>query len=521
MKAKPLKNLASSRLVEPEIDDGVVLPSGEFGINFVAALGNYPDNGLKVWIAPWPGKALGDRVELLLNNRMIDQQVISDTVEVAERTTLWVPPGAMQSGAHTLTYRVTTRDQMAETFAPALQLLVKLDIPGGDNADPVHGQHRALYMSVAAHLLIDGVTASNVGDGVDITVAANPETATLLPYPNMADGDVCTLSWGGLLIFSPTVTQAHIDDPQRHPLLIHISRETILKARDSGAEGLDVSFCVTDLVGNVSAGWCTPMRIKVRLGKSSLPAPIISKTCSSDLHLSSLRGEDLVVLVWAESATDFQHKDVIILNLSGISVEGEVVTSQNRQIIVGTPPTVVFARIPSAAARALVNTQATCFYSVERGGVIVQSSLRRFVNIIGESEYLASPVAEDEEEGTLDPALAGIEVNIPFNTTTRAGHAIALDWFGVRADLSTYNPELDWYRPSADEVADRQGFFIPVAGKHLRTLAGGTLVLAYEQLRMKGDEVLSRRSLVAERLKVGELVERVDAGEACFLGSGI
>lgn len=521
MIAQPLQNLASPALPEPQICDGLQLPSGELGINFAAALGNYPEHGMKVWIAPWPGKALGDKVELLLNNRMIDQQVISEAVEVTERTTLWVPPRAVQSGSHTLAYRLTRRDQMVETFAAPLQLLVKLDIPGGDNLDPLHGQHSALYMDIAGEILRDGVTTDNVGDGVDITITARPDTDTLLPYPNMAEGDVCTLSWGGLLIFSEAVTQAHIDDPLENPLVIHVSRETILKARDTGPEGLQVSFSVADQVGNVSAGGCPPARVKVRLGKSPLPAPIISKTSGSDLHLDSLRGEDLVVQIWAESINDFCHRDVIILHFAGVSAEGESICSQNRQIIVGTPPTVVFARVPSATARALANTQVTCFYSLERNGMIIQSSLRRFINVVGETEHLASPIVEDEEEGTLDPALAGIEVNIPFNKTARAGHVFALDWLGVRADLSTYNPELDGYRPSAEEVRDRQGFFIPVAGKHLKTLAGGTLLLSYKQLRIEDDEVVSRRSLDAQLLKVGELVQHLDADEACFLGSGI
>ena len=78
MIAQSVKNLASPALPEPQICDGLQLPSGELGINFAAALGNYPEHGMKVWIAPWPGKALGDKVELLLNNRMIDQQVISE-----------------------------------------------------------------------------------------------------------------------------------------------------------------------------------------------------------------------------------------------------------------------------------------------------------------------------------------------------------------------------------------------------------------------------------------------------------
>ncbi|RON49102.1 hypothetical protein BK666_07460 [Pseudomonas frederiksbergensis] len=507
MLTQPSINLAPQALIEPQIPDRteLQLPSGEWGINLAAATGNHPEKGLKVWIPVWSQKGVGDKVELLLDNAMIDQHVISDAVEVNVRTTLWVAPEAIEAGSHTLSYRVTRLNQAPEPLESPLRLLIKLDVPGGQDQDPEEGRHSGLYMEIDPEILRDGVNEDNVGDGIDITIKAKPGAPSKIPYPDIAVGDVCTLSWGGHYVFSAPVTQDQIDKPDLNPLVIHVSKQTILDTKDTGPEGLAVTFRVKDRVDNVSTDWCEAAHIKVKLGTSPLPAPIISNTDGYDLHLDTLEGEDLQVMVWAESIDEFKHEDTIIVSLAGNTYGGEPQLTQVRQTINNTPPTLVFLKLPNVAARALAKTQVSCYYAVERNGAIVQTSPSRFINFIGEIEQLAAPLVEDEEDGSLDPDLTNIEINIPFNKDFAVEDAIELNWFGLRPNLSTYNPELEWYFPSEDELQAEEGFFIPVEGKHLKTLEGGTLTLSYNQLRAgEGDDIIRRPSLEAQTLDVGE-----------------
>ncbi|XVN16681.1 hypothetical protein QZH47_13540 [Pseudomonas corrugata] len=106
MLTQPRKNPAPLALLAPEIPGRSEqdLPSGEWGLNFAAVLGNYPIKGLKVWIPGWPitGTGIGDNVKLLLNGGQVDQHTITQPVEVGERVTLWVAPGRLQTGSYEL-----------------------------------------------------------------------------------------------------------------------------------------------------------------------------------------------------------------------------------------------------------------------------------------------------------------------------------------------------------------------------------------------------------------------------------
>jgi len=99
MLVQPPKKLAPQFLLEPIVPDRTEppLPSGEWGINLAAAQGNYPEKGLKVWIPVWAQQGLGDNVDLLSNGTIVDHHVISETVEIKERTTLWVAPENLES----------------------------------------------------------------------------------------------------------------------------------------------------------------------------------------------------------------------------------------------------------------------------------------------------------------------------------------------------------------------------------------------------------------------------------------
>lgn len=517
MLMQPLRNLAPLALLDPEIPGRTEPPlaSGEWGINLAAAKGNFPE-GLKVHIPAWTNMSRGDTVRLLLNGSVVDQHTLAEDTEVGERVTLWIAHGRLHTGSYTLSYDVKRLSQALEPYLQRLKLCVKLERPGGQDLDPDAGEHSELYLHTDPAIIADGVDKDTAKDGVDIIIQAKPGSPTTQPYPNIAVGDKIIVSWGGKLVLSDPVTQAQIDDPDNHPIVVHISEAVILSAGDSGPEGLAVTFMIHDLVNNASEDWCLETRIVVDTGNSRQDAPILEQADGNVLDLDMLGDAAMKLLVWAASV-DFKLHDVIIMHIKGTTLDDKPIDIEVRQSIDKTPPLVVEVLLPNSAARALAKTQAVFFFELERAGVVIQRSKGRFINIIGEARRLAAPIAEDAQNGALDPDLPSIRVRIPFDEIFQVGMAIELKWFGRRADLSTYEPELDWYFPSQGEIDDKEDFFITVEGRHLKTLEGGTLELSYNLLSEENGEIVKRGSLSAALLNVGEakfeLVKPIVLGE--------
>ncbi|MDU9041578.1 hypothetical protein LOY64_08465 [Pseudomonas corrugata] len=496
------------------------LPSGEWGLNLAAVLGTHPNKGLKVHIPSWPitGTGIGDNVKLLLDGGQVDQHTITQPVEVGERVTLWVAPGRLQTGSYELTYVVKRPSQTEETYTPPVRLYVKLELPGGQDTDPDPGSHSELYMDIDPELVENGVDDDDARNGVDITIKAKPGSPSPQPYPNIAEGDLIYLSWGGVEVISDPVSQAQIDDPGNNPIIVHVS-ETVIRdeAGDSGPEGLAVTFKIHDRVNNASEDWCPETRLVVDTGNSRLEAPILEQADGNLLDLDTLGDAALQLQVWAANTTLFAKNDVIIMRIKGTTLDGDPIEETARQAIEENPPTVVNVLLPNSAARALAKTQAVFSYKLERGGTIIQQSKGRFINIIGEPNLLAAPIAEDAQGGALDPDLTSTRIRIPFDERIEEDMAIELKWFGTRPDQSSYEPELEWYFPSRDEVESKEDFFIPVDGRHLKTLEGGTLDLSYNLLSDENGEIVSRGSRHAAPVNVGEpqfeLVRAIVVGE--------
>ncbi|MFJ4197104.1 hypothetical protein ACIP0B_23805, partial [Pseudomonas sp. NPDC089534] len=313
MLIQPLRTVAPLALREPEIPGRTEpqLPDGSWGINCAAAKDNFPDKGMKVHVLEWSGMQVGDSVVIDFDNGKVDQHTITQASEVGQRVTLWVPPGRITSGAHTLSYTVTRLSQAPEPFSPPVRLYVKLELPGGQDLDPEEGAHSELYQYIDPELVAGGIDKDAAAQGVDIVIKAKPGRPAKPVYPNMAVGDVVTLSWGGVLVRSAPVTQAQVDDPANNPLTVHVSPAAILEAGDSGPEGLAVTFTLHDLVNNAAEDWCRETRLVVDTGSSRLEAPIVKQANGNVLDLDTLGDEDLDLQVWAD-ATNFKLNDVIV-----------------------------------------------------------------------------------------------------------------------------------------------------------------------------------------------------------------
>jgi hypothetical protein len=505
MLVQPARVRSTLVLLAPEIPDRTQnpLPSGEWGINRAAALGVHPEKGLQVYVLAWAAMGIGDKVELLFNDSVVDQHTITQETEVGERVTLWVPPRHWLTGSHTLAYRVTRFNQGAETFAPPLKLYAKMEIPAGQDTEDEEGNHSNLYMFIDPRIISGGVDKDTAEEGVTVTIRA--QSGTGIPYPNAAVGDVIRLSWGGVFKESSPLTNGQITDPANNPIEIVVDKATIEEAGDTGDSKLAVTFIVRDLVGNYAEDWCKEIRIEVLTGTSLLDAPVAQDAVNNVLDMDKQGNTDIRIAVWAKPV-DFVIGDQVVVTLSGTTQDGELLELRTASQTFDNLPHGYEFLLRSADVRKLTKTQVKISYRVTRGGTPPLRSKGQFVQVIGEARHLAAPIAEDAQNGAINPELSYTRIEIPFDTSFKAGMGIELIWFGTRPDNSSYIPELEWFILDQEIIDAGVSFFITVEGKHLKMLAGGTLKLSYNLLRDDNGDIVKRGSLFAALLNVGEPV---------------
>ncbi len=506
---KSLRQLEIPDRTQPALEGGV------WGINIAAAQLLAPDKGLKVYCPPWNLMGLGDHIELLLDGIQVDQTIIVKPGDVGERVTLYVPPTRFVTGAYTLQYRVRILGQSSEISLPPVNIFVKLDRPGGKDENGSAPGHSELNMYIDPRIINDGVDKETAETGLDIIIQAKPGSS-LLPYPNMAVGDRCKLTWGGWFVYSPRVTQDHIDNPQGHPLVIHVDKATILDAGDT--DSLAVAFEVHDIVDNRSEDWCAAVEIAVDTGNTRLSPPMVKEAFNSIVDMDKLGDAPLTLQVLVD-APDFRIGDVIIGLGKGTTLDGEPISVEVRGEPLISVGNIYELALPSADIRLLAKTQAVFSYRVERSGSDDRSSKRRFVSIIGATRRLLAPIAVDAQQGALDPDRVYTTAVIPFDPMMQEGMVIILRWVGTRQDFGVYDPELDWRTLSKRDIDDKEPIPIIVEGKHLKAIEGGTLDLFYVLMAEGSDGgIIQRESLHHALLRVGEplleLVAPIVLGEA-------
>ena len=507
---KSLRQLEIPDRTQPALEGGV------WGINIAAAQLLAPDKGLKVYCPPWNLMGLGDHIELLLDGIQVDQTIIVKPGDVGERVTLYVPPTRFVTGAYTLQYRVRILGQSSEISLPPVNIFVKLDRPGGKDENGSAPGHSELNMYIDPRIINDGVDKETAETGLDIIIQAKPGSSSLLPYPNMAKGDRCKLTWGGWFVYSPRVTQDHIDNPQGHPLVIHVDKATILDAGDT--DSLAVAFEVHDIVDNRSEDWCAAVEIAVDTGNTRLSPPMVKEAFNSIVDMDKLGDAPLTLQVLVD-APDFRIGDVIIGLGKGTTLDGEPISVEVRGEPLISVGNIYELALPSADIRLLAKTQAVFSYRVERSGSDDRASKRRFVSIIGATRRLLAPIAVDAQQGALDPDRVYTTAVIPFDPMMQEGMVIVLRWVGTRQDFSVYDPELDWRTLSKRDIDDKEPIPIIVEGKHLKAIEGGTLDLFYVLMAEGSDGgIIQRESLHHALLRVGEplleLVAPIVLGEA-------
>jgi hypothetical protein len=488
-----------------------------WGINIAAALGNFPRQGLLCRAGPWTSMGIGDQIKVFWNK---DVEVLQKTVGPADVNTtlqMFVPSARIPEGRAAGYYSVK---RLGQAWEPSedMQVLVKLTRPGGhdDNNDPGHSK---LIMRIPQEIISGGIDKDNVDKGVSITIE---------PYPNIAAGDVIQLSWGGVFVLSAPLTQEQAEG--KVPLVVHVSGAVIREAGDSDGIGLSVAFEVYDAVENRSEDWCAPQRVVVSVDATRLLAPILEQAHNNTLDLDTLGDANGKALIWAITEQGFEVGDTIVLRFKGTPSEGAPVDIEISGKPLTNVPSTDQIEIDNALLRQLAKAQIALSYYVRKhsGGADLLSKTQ-FINVIGELQRLAAPIALDAIQGALDPQLKTVRIEIPFDASFAEGQVIKLFWLGTRPDLTPFLPDLPLHFITKGNVDDKLPIKINVDSAHLTPIIGGTLELFY-QLQIP-DDLLGkmnpfnaihaiRESIHADVLQVGEPRRELPKPEVAGVDNG-
>lgn len=464
------------------------LPDGSLGINIAAAQTNFPLQGLQLYIQPWSAMATGDSYQIMLDNRQVASGVVGEG-ETNARVVAFVPSSNLinASGQHDLAYVIRRLGQNSEQSGD-LRITVKQNAPGGVDEDGSTPGHSELSFSLPSAIEQGGVDAADAKAGV---------TATIHPYPNMAEGDDIKLSWGGQFVHHHPVSQGEINKD----IKITIDEQTILAAGDVDEPGLSVTFEVYDLVLNRSSDWSAEKRITVDTGNSRLEAPFVEEAVNGTLDLDVLGAAVATLQIWAASA-NFALGDQLIGRVSGTADDGALVSYESPAVTVNALNRVYVIQIPNAIVRRLAKTQAVFSYTRTRAGNITRSR-GQFVNVIGSAVGMAAPIAKDAVQGALAPELTRTYIEIPWDDSMASGDQVTLRWIGIRADLTVYDPVLAPRSITGRDEANKLPLSIIVDGVHLKAIDGGTLQLFFELAKDTPDGPVVRESARATLLAVG------------------
>jgi hypothetical protein len=476
--SSPNSPLLLAELVIPgRSKDPVSTDPDVWGINIAAALGNFPLNGLLCQAGPWGNMAIGDKLTIFWG---IGQNVWVETVDQNEVNTqlrMFVPSRHMVDGRFAVSYVVKPlggTDQPSEV----MQVLVKLTRPGGhdDNGD---GGHSKLIMTIPKEIADGGIHQENVANGVPITIGNNDGTP---PYPFAAAGDVCRVSWGGIFVHSDPLTEDQAEG--KTPIIVKIEEAVIREAGDADTPGVAVVFEVYDCVLNRSEDWSAEQRVVVAVDASRADEPLLKETVNNVLDVDKLGDANGTVQIVARDTNKFQVGDIVFIRIKGTPVEGPPIDWEpSAGVKLESVPSVMEIMAPNAVLRQLAKSQITLSYRVQKAdGSGELRSKSQFIRAIGEVQRLAAPIMLDENSGALDPTLAQIRLEIPFDESFVEGQVLKIFMLGTTPGLKPYLPELPLRPITHNDIVEAKPLLYNIDGKHLAPVNGGTAEFYYQQL---------------------------------------
>ncbi|WP_439855489.1 hypothetical protein [Pseudomonas yamanorum] len=310
-----------------------------------------------------------------------------------------LPDGDMQLG-----YVVHYGDGREYDISSPLHVLIKTDIPAGDDSGFPPEGHPALKFSLSTYEVFPPTAPLGV-------------KATIEPYPNMHADDKLYLNWGELRIVQQVAGVGQ-------PTVITVSHEQIIDAGD-GYELL-VDFYVVDVVGNVSHRRSKYLKVLVDLNESTPDGPgIITDDPVGYIDLERLAGGDLKVELYTDRNTglvgdmyDFTFR--AYPQLGGVIVHRQFLPIVQRGVPVETD---VPYGVVRAAAGGRIDTR---FILRKLQAPFEVPSKKTWAQVVGSIVRLEAPFFESYPDHVIDPIPDSAVIVVPWYEWRRPDDEITI-----------------------------------------------------------------------------------------------
>ncbi|MCU0072167.1 Ig-like domain-containing protein, partial [Pseudomonas koreensis] len=453
-----------SGLFPPYFADMVIpVPGADGGINKNAY--EAFDTGLFVVIDPYQGMAIGDLLEVILNDKKVAELKVKDE-HLNQRWFFFVPKGGLLPGLFTCHYVLTRAGEtVPDDPSATLTLLLEIDDPAGPDKRPFEPWHSELKkVGLPQDVIDNGVTKEWADKGVPMTIT---------PYPKMAVGDIILAMWGSVFLLPHVLTQAEVDGTAE--IIVMARPEDILTAGDSAAMKIHYDAC--DLVYNWSEKWSEATSVQVDAGVSRLDALIIKEADDGKIILADLDANPVTLQILIKPNDVFTAGDTLLITAVGTPIPGRPPQTFTVEAIVRNPPYI--HEIPLAYEFVKLFAQGTLDASYalrKQDGSPTLYSKRTFATVIGNPSLLPAPTIS-EVVGNILPALiqaASVVIRYP---AIKNGDFLTLIWLGKKSNGDDYLHEEEHTVSGEEQKAGEVTIY--VMGEHVKALENGSLKLQY------------------------------------------
>lgn len=441
------------------IPDAVPIPydtpaSPLYGVG-VAAL----NDGLKVYVDPYVGMRLGDRVEVYWDESDtpfafvdVDDSNLNDVLSLKLDASLFL------NGDFQPRYAIV-RESSTVAVSPSRDIRVILSLPGGPDPDPStpHNENLAAPI-VPDDILQNGVDASQAAQGVPVTIE---------PYLNMGEYDRVDFSWGG-----QRRTRYVMPGEPGSAITLTIEEAQILAAGDGR---IQLMYQVFDAAANRSAGWSLVTVLDVVVQGAILDAPTVDQATDGILQLADLNGTDVQVRV-ATTSEHFSTGNTVELTWAGTTEAGQPRNFSATKSVAAVPGEVIF-QVPYADVEAIVQGNAVVSYVLHKGAGNDLPSKRTQVQVLDNIQKLPAPSVLEASGGSLAADTEPATVEIAAYEGMAAGDLVTLFWEGLTTEGSPLSYS-DSHVISGAGVGRTVTF--SVDGNQISPLGGGSLTVYYQ-----------------------------------------
>ena len=424
--ARALSRAAIDFVPRPSILNGIpnvvieenVQADPAYGVNHAMTLIPQDERGVQVLLQPWSSIGTNDTIVIHWGDTAV--RVASPTEEEKNGSFIRIVPISVVAplpGESFYTAKVivdVTRPLGNVDPTDPIWVLVKLTLPGGIDTGPGTPGHQGLGVpEIHPSPLIN---AGNLGEGVTVTIP---------PYEYMRVRDTITVSWGGLVGNTHTVTEVEVGTP----IVLAISAD-IVSRRDGDIE---VAWKVVDEVNNQSTDsndlpWSPTSSVLVEVGTQLLTPPYLPDYADDRIDLAVLGNGDAVVGLYPSSPA-FLINDEVRMHCRGFTTNGDVVEFAQVQRVLQVNRPMELHTLPNSVLKSLKESTALVYYENSRTNARSKSLL---ISVYGVAAKLPAPVVREGIGGPIPPTTSPAHVDITFTAGTfQLNDTVAVHWTGT------------------------------------------------------------------------------------------